>query len=277
MNAFGYRFAVALATVVMVAACGVESTAVPFDEPSSTSAELRKTPRVDSVSPLTATLGVEATFTVAGANLSSLTFELTDCAGLRELSGGTSSSRRFACTPSGTPGQKSGGLRNPRNGAVVYSFVATVTTGCTQPTVTGAFAPSGNSILNLDSLLQARNPIVRIEATGGSLVFTARNGEKGTLNLTGSTVSGVAQASSDAGFNAFRVLNATQVGVSSQGDYQPLTFTGVTPTAPFDGFMFLDPMFGAFSWATQVNGEGNTIRVTDVFGATGVITLNCAP
>ncbi len=278
MHSFSYRLAV-VSAVVALGACGVDAglqQTQPEGDAASTAASLRKAPRVDSVSPLSATLGTESTFTVTGANLGTLSFELADCAGVHEVAPGSSSTRRFACTPSNSPGQKAGGLRNP-NGSLAYSFFATITTSCTQPTVTGSFAPSGNSTSNLDSLFQAQNPIVRIEASGDTLTFTARNGETGALHLSGSSASGLAQATSGAGFDAFRVIDSSHLGISSQGAYHPLTFTGVSLTAPFDGFMFLDPIFNGPSWATQVSGVGNTVRVTDVFGATGVITLNCAP
>jgi len=70
--------------------------------------------RVDSVSPLTATIGTEVRFDVIGINLASgLNFQLDDCANIRQLDNYEGTSRHaFTCTfPVGTqPGMKQGSI-----------------------------------------------------------------------------------------------------------------------------------------------------------------------
>ncbi len=141
--------------------------------------------------------------------------------------------------------------------------------------VTGSFEPSGNSTTMLDSLFQAQNPVVRIVAIGSSLTLTSRNGEVGTLTLSGATVGGTVIATEAQGLNAFRVMSASTLGVSSVGPYQELKFRGASLSAPFDGFQFLDPLFTNSSWATRFEGVGNAIVITDVFGASASVTLAC--
>ena len=240
------------------------------DETTSSAADLKSAPTVDSVSPSEATIGVLTTFTVTGKNLSGLQFRLTDCDGVKLVKASTSKSRSFTCTPSHSPGQKGGALSNG------FSFNVVFRTTCTTPIVVGgSFTPSGNDTAHLDSLFRAQNPIVSIVASGSMLTLTSRNGETGTLSLSGATLDGTAIAGVDQGLDAFRIVDASHLGLSSQGPYQYLTVGRATPTAPSEGFIFLDPIFNGTSWATSISGSGNTLVISDVFGATGVITLNC--
>ncbi len=252
-----------------VAACGVAPTG-GSDETTSSDADLTSAPKVDSVSPNVATIGVLTTFTVTGRNLSGLKFELTDCDGVKLVKGSTAKSRSFTCTPGHGPGQKGGALSNG------FSFNVVSRTTCTSPIiVTGSFAPSGNDPQHLNSLFQAQNPIVSLVASGSTVTLTSLNGETGTLTLVGASLDGSVTAGAAQGLDAFRIVDGSHLGISSQGPYQLLTLSGATPTAPFEGFAFLDPIFGGGSWATSISGDGNTLVVSDVFGATGVVTLNC--
>ncbi len=260
---------VLLAMCVAATACGVGPTD-SIDDSASSAADLKSAPKVDSVTPSEATIGVLTTFTVTGKNLSGLQFQLTDCDGVKLVKGSTSKSRSFTCTPNHGPGQKGGALSNG------FSFNVVSRTTCTTPIVVeGSFAPSGNDTAHLDSLFRAQNPIVSIVANGSTLTLTSRDGQTGTLSLSGATVDGTALAGADQGLDAFRIVDGSHLGLSSQGPYQQLTVGHATPTAPSEGFMFVDPIFNGTSWATSISGSGNTLVISDVFGATGVITLNC--
>jgi len=263
--------------ITLLCACGIEAPSPSAPETTESAGNaLRGTPRVDSVSPLEAVAGVLTTFTVTGKNLGGLEFRLTDCADVQPVSGGSSRSRAFTCTPSSSPGQKAGALVVPSNGSLAFSFNVVITTACFQPVFSGHFAPSGNSVSELDSLFQAQNPIVSIVADSSTLTLTSRNGETGSLTLSGATITGTVFAGEGSGLNAFRVMTPTDLGISSVGAYQPLRFTQVALSSPFEGFQFLDPIFLGTSWATSITGSGNTLIISDAFGATGTLTLNCA-
>ena len=146
---------------------------------------------------------------------------------------------------------------------------------CTAIRFEGSFAPAGNSTAQLSSLFQAQNPIASIRARGSMLTLTSRNGETGTITVTGAVVSGTAVADAKTGLQAFRVMTPRTWGISAEGAYMPLTVTGATLSARFDGFQFLDPIFNGPSWATSITGAGNTLIVSDVFGATGTLSFAC--
>ncbi|PTL78507.1 hypothetical protein [Vitiosangium sp. GDMCC 1.1324] len=150
------------------------------------------------------------------------------------------------------------------------------------PTVSGSFTASGNSLNDLDANWASKNPIVRVIGSGNTLTFIARNGESGTLTLSGATVSG-----------AFNDPDIAQSGL--QGVYAPgtswvrmdggrttysyyLTFTGATAQA---SFMFLQPILNFSSYAISVTGSGRVITFKDVWGATATLTLSgpagCTP
>ena len=77
---------------------------------------------VSSVSPTDVTLGRETTFTVRGTNLpSSLAFFIEDCAGLSNVSRGTTE-QRFRCTPSYSGGWKDGRIALAPGGSTLLSF-----------------------------------------------------------------------------------------------------------------------------------------------------------
>jgi len=85
-------------------------------------------PKVTSVSPLTVNYGQKTTFTVTGSNLpSTLAFWIDNCQGVTLLSGGTSASRSFTCTPSFDKyGVQKGGVKDKAGGTVLYSINVTV-------------------------------------------------------------------------------------------------------------------------------------------------------
>ncbi|RWX46484.1 Peptidase family M23 [Candidatus Electrothrix aarhusensis] len=78
-------------------------------------------PVVYSVTPTEAALEETTTFTVNGENLpSTLEFLLTDCTGVQSL-GGSSTARRFSCTPRIKTGQKDGKIEQS-GGSVLKTF-----------------------------------------------------------------------------------------------------------------------------------------------------------
>jgi len=80
------------------------------------------TPKVTAVSPLTAKLNQSTTFTVTGSNLPDTTaFFIPECANLVN-SGGSTTERKFQCTPSYTTGSKSGVVKDKSGGSTLYSF-----------------------------------------------------------------------------------------------------------------------------------------------------------
>ncbi len=81
------------------------------------------TPEITSVSPSVAMLGEETTFTVSGNNLvEGLFYDLADLEGITEVAGGTSTSRQFKGTPSGSAGTKSGTIKDAPGGNVLFEF-----------------------------------------------------------------------------------------------------------------------------------------------------------
>ena len=133
-------------------------------------------PKVTSVSPTSATLGQQTTFTVRGQNLSSsLALYIPDCSGMTSVSGG-STSRTFRCTPSYTEGNKSSLVKASSGGTTLYSFNVNVVD--TNPKVTSV-SPTNVSLnqkttftvtgKNLPSTLQIFIPECdQLSSLGGS-------------------------------------------------------------------------------------------------------------
>ncbi len=80
-------------------------------------------PHVTSVRPSTATLNQQTTFTIRGSNLTSgMGFWIDQCEDVREIAGGSSSQRRFSCTPSYSVGTKSGEIKDHPEGTKLFGF-----------------------------------------------------------------------------------------------------------------------------------------------------------
>lgn len=80
---------------------------------------------ITAVSPTTVPLGREATFSVAGTNLTStMGFALVGCSGIAPVAGGTNTAQQFRCTPSSL-GNKAGSV-TPLSGNA-YNFSVSVT------------------------------------------------------------------------------------------------------------------------------------------------------
>lgn len=87
---------------------------------------LAGTPKATEVSPLTAKLNQATIFTVKGSNLTENTaFFISGCINQTTLSG-TTTERKFQCTPSYTIGSKSGVVKDKSGGTVLYDFNVTV-------------------------------------------------------------------------------------------------------------------------------------------------------
>ena len=84
--------------------------------------------KVTSVSPLTVDYGQRTTFTVKGTGLTdNLAFWIDNCQSVALLSGGTSTSRSFTCTPSFNKyGVQKGVVSDKANGTVLYNMNVTV-------------------------------------------------------------------------------------------------------------------------------------------------------
>lgn len=145
---------------------------------------------------------------------------------------------------------------------------------CPAIVATGSFAPSGNSFSELDYAFQAKNPIIAVAASGNTLTLTSRNGDTGTITLQNTSVSGAFASLPQYGLNMV-YTSGSQLGLSGLDAYQWLTFSNATVSAPFNGFQFLDPIFFGPSFVTSVTGSGDKLIFTDVFGATGTVTLTC--
>ena len=95
---------------------------------STTLAFSTMAPTVSSVTPTSAVLGQTTTFTVAGNNLTAgMGFWIDTCVGIEEVSGGSSSSRQFRCTPSFTTGIKNGEVKTAPGGTLLRAFTVSVT------------------------------------------------------------------------------------------------------------------------------------------------------
>ncbi|MBF0290517.1 MAG: carboxypeptidase regulatory-like domain-containing protein [Nitrospinae bacterium] len=82
----------------------------------------RRRPIVTSVSPLSVTLNLLTTFTVYGTDLrAGMAFYIPDCAGVTDLSGGTSV-WLFRCTPSYSRGSKTGVIKDSAGGTILKNF-----------------------------------------------------------------------------------------------------------------------------------------------------------
>lgn len=83
-------------------------------------------PVVDSFTPSVANVNTPTTFTFTGRNLTGgMHFSLTDCMGVYEVGGGTSTQRQFTCTPA-SAGIKSGVIRSFAGGASLGTFSVNV-------------------------------------------------------------------------------------------------------------------------------------------------------
>jgi hypothetical protein len=103
-------------------------------------------PVVTSVAPTSATLGQLTTFTVTGTNLTAgMGFWIADCPGVTEISGGSSTSRQFRCTPSFSTGTKSGEVKTAPGGTLLKFFSVNVTALPTVTSVTPTSAILGQA------------------------------------------------------------------------------------------------------------------------------------
>ncbi len=85
------------------------------------------TPKVTSVSPLTANINEEVTFTINGTNLTSgMGFFVANLENLQEQSGGTSTRRYFKGTFQQYAGTKSGVIKDAPNGNELFNFSVNV-------------------------------------------------------------------------------------------------------------------------------------------------------
>ncbi len=91
---------------------------------------VENSPVVDSVSPLTATVGELTTFTVRGSNFSSdLAFWIGNCEGLEQISI-SSTVAKWRCTPNSNTGYQDGIVKDGPGGTTLKVFRVNVT-GCT--------------------------------------------------------------------------------------------------------------------------------------------------
>lgn len=83
-------------------------------------------PIVSGYSPTAAQLNQLTTFTFTGTGLTAgMSMSLPDCVGITELSGGTSTTRKFSCTPT-IAGDIKGEIKDKLNGVVLKSFSVNV-------------------------------------------------------------------------------------------------------------------------------------------------------
>ncbi len=93
--------------------------------------------KVTSISPASAKLGEQTTFTVQGSSLpSTLAFWIDACSNVTKLSGSSNTRVQFRCTPSYSTGSKNGVVKDKPNGTALKSFTLNVTQKATNPTVT---------------------------------------------------------------------------------------------------------------------------------------------
>ncbi|MDN2678621.1 hypothetical protein [Janthinobacterium sp. SUN033] len=108
------RIISATSLMLALSACGGGSTSPtspPAPPPTPPTLPTPLPPEVSAVSPAKANIGMVTTFTVTGSNLpDNMQFALTDCAGIAELSGGSSTQRQFSCTPTGQSGARQGAV-----------------------------------------------------------------------------------------------------------------------------------------------------------------------
>lgn len=129
-----------------------------------------------SISPLSATISKDITFTITGGDLrGGMGFAVQDCSpSNNELPGGTATQRKFRCTFNSTPGVKSGVLKDKPDGTILSNFSVTTTIGTGSSwlsTITppdyivkniinidfdnlpnGAFSGTGQYLINKDSI-----------------------------------------------------------------------------------------------------------------------------
>jgi len=94
------------------------------------------TPAVTNVSPLTATLGQETTFSVSGNCLpDTLAFYIDECPNLVSL-GGSAEQKQFRCTPSYKIGEHIGVVKTQTGGSTLFDFNVNYTDSATTTTET---------------------------------------------------------------------------------------------------------------------------------------------
>jgi hypothetical protein len=148
------------------------------------------------------------------------------------------------------------------------------------PSATGSFVASGNEAAN--PFENVPNPIVAVSASGNVLTFRARNGETGTITLSGATASGdfhdpygLAQVWLGP-FEGPQPNRPTKVMKLSGGDGVnfSITLDGAEASAMFGGFSFSNPFGGNPPYAVAVRASGDTISISDPWGGTGTIALS---
>ncbi len=82
---------------------------------------------VHEVVPERAMLNTSTDFIIRGEGLpAGMGFWIANCSGVTELSGGTSTERRFRCTPGGSTGTMDGVLKDEPDGATLYPFSVSI-------------------------------------------------------------------------------------------------------------------------------------------------------
>src|SRR5262245_14751270 len=169
----------------------------------------------------------------------------------------------------------------PQEGERASAQLASAACDVSSPTASGEFVASGNE--SPDPFGPTANPIVSVTASGHELTFTAKNGEHGTITLSGATATGSFQ--DDWGLAAVWLapfdgahpypppVKVMQLS-GGAGVNHALSLEGAAATTRNGSFMFSSPFEGSQPYVVGVKGTGNTIAFTDAWGATATITLS---
>ncbi len=219
-------------------------------------------PSVSSVSPLSATLNEETTFTVSGSNLPTTTaFFIEDCENVRSA-GGTSSSRRFTCTPSGTIGMKSGNIKETAGSNNIFEFEVRTTAELPRVTISDFFplqAKIGDKTTftitgaNLPDTTSISFP----DCSG--LEFISRSILRQQLTCTPQGNLGLKTVSISASENSGELVTKTFQVDFEEASREPVVSVSSTPVIEGSQLVFLfdldyNPTFSEVTVKYQING-----------------------